>query len=79
MIDPKVIVQKNVYKFVDTMPSGCYLTSIMNSIYNLVMLRYAAYECVNWSEDKLDQLRDRKFVAVTYGDDNIWSPPPNLR
>lgn len=43
------------------------------------MLRYAAYECVNWNDDKMDSLRNYKFVAVTYGDDNIWSPPPALR
>lgn len=61
------------------MPSGCYLTAIMNSIYNLVMLRFGAYECVEWNRHKLSRLRNDCFIAVTYGDDNVWTVHPDFR
>lgn len=79
LIDPQVIVEDSIYIFPDINPSGGFLTSFLNTVFNLVMLRFAAYECVSWDRKKLPLARDGGFVAIAYGDDNAWAVHPELR
>lgn len=60
-----------IYKIIGTLPSGHPLTSILNSIYNLVVFRMCW--CDMFGEDAVTSFRD-KVRCYVYGDDNIFAP-----
>jgi hypothetical protein len=60
-----------VYKIIGSLPSGHPLTSIINSIYNLVVFRMCW--CDMYGDLAVSTFRD-KVRCYVYGDDNIFAP-----
>jgi len=63
-----------IYKIVGSLPSGHPLTSILNSIYNLVVFRMCW--CDKYGDMEVSTFRD-KVRCYVYGDDNIFAPDDN--
>lgn len=60
-----------IYKIIGSLPSGHPLTSIINSIYNLVVFRMCW--CDKYGDLAVTTFRD-KVRCYVYGDDNIFAP-----
>lgn len=63
-----------VYQLTHSQPSGCPITSILNSVYNSFIVRLAYLECAHNSghHDLANMHAFRRYVAlVSYGDDNL--------
>lgn len=76
-----VLVGSDVYQMTHSQPSGNPLTVIINSIYNMIVCRYAYYYCLKEflltpeggnTDDALCAFHDN-VVLVAYGDDNLLS------
>jgi len=59
-----------IYSWLCSLPSGCGLTTIVNSIYNKVVIRMAYVTCMGRNYKSLDTFNDNVNEMV-YGDDNI--------
>jgi hypothetical protein len=57
-----------IYEWIDSLPSGNPITSIVNSIYNLVLCRYSWY-ILHDRDRKCLELYDTEVYIITYGDD----------
>lgn len=59
-----------MYQFMQGLPSGHPLTSVINSIYNLSAIRYSVRR---WCADHGKQFIPESYRCIVYGDDNIIS------
>lgn len=65
------IFESNVYMWTHSQPSGNPMTAILNSLYNLVVLRYA-WQIIMGSTRYIGQHHFSEHVyMVAYGDDNV--------
>jgi len=67
-----------VYQWVKSLPSGHPLTTIVNSIYNKILIRMAFVHCLGRSYSALG-IYSQCVREIVYGDDNIVSVASQVR
>lgn len=82
VVNSKHLVDGFIYEWTSSMPSGNFLTTILNSFCNNVIIRYAALSEMCRAKGIGDstlvrletmQLLEREIRVLTYGDDNLVS------
>jgi len=68
------LAKDQLYAWTHSLPSGHYLTAIVNSIYVNLVFRYLACDALNLTGPDIDR-QCRRLKMVTYGDDHIVAIP----